>query len=634
MSPDDQREWLEPDGLGGFASGTVAGFRTRRYHALLLAAARPPADRFVLVNGMEVWVDAGSDSFAISCQRYAGGGVYPNPSALLQSFSTQPCPTWVFDLPGFGRLTQEIMVVAGQPLVLARWRTTARRSGRVRVRPLLSGRDYHQLHHENTDFRFAADCEGQAISWQPYSSVLRIYALATGIYRHEPEWYRNFWYREEAARGLDCIEDLASPGIFELALEAEPAALAFSAKPFRAVDAAGLLELAAAEQQQRTKPVLEAAADAYLVVGQTGPTILAGYPWFTDWGRDTMISLRGLCLARGKIDLAVEMLNRWAKTVSQGMLPNYFPDRGEVPAYNSVDAALWFILLVREIEETAPENRSLSALRAAGLNIIDHYMAGTRYGIRMTTDGLLRAGVPGVQLTWMDARVGNQVITPRIGKPVEVEALWINALRAASNWNSALASVFARAVVSFQEKFWNGTFLYDVIEVDHDPTRSDPSFRPNQIFAAGGLPFTLVGPDQAAQIVQTVRERLLTPAGLRSLAPDDTHYHGHYRGGVPERDGAYHQGTVWPWLMGAFLDAWLKWGRPGSEKEAFELFVDPLIQRLDRYGLNHLFEIADGDEPYNPRGCPFQAWSVGELVRILRTHFTSFSATAALLRPQ
>ena len=354
---------------------------------------------------------------------------------------------------------------------------------------------------------------------------------------------------------------------------------------------------------------------------------MAGYPWFTDWGRDTFIALRGLCLATGRLDDAREILLEWAGAVSEGMLPNRFPDRGEEPEYNSVDASLWYVVAVHDYLAAASGRRRVSgadrtALTRAVEAILEGYSRGTRYGIRADTDGLLAAGVPGVQLTWMDAKVGDRVVTPRIGKPVEVQALWINALKIGARLSPRPGGMAEKAAASFAARFWNakGGSLYDVVDCDHVPGTADPRFRPNQIFAVGGLPFALLEGERARRVVDAVEARLWTPLGLRSLAPDDPAYAGRYVGGVAERDGAYHQGTVWPWLVGPFVEAWVRvrGGTAAAKQEARERFLDPLLARMDAAGLGHISEIADGDPPHTPRGCPFQAWSVGEALRLDR----------------
>jgi predicted glycogen debranching enzyme len=373
---------------------------------------------------------------------------------------------------------------------------------------------------------------------------------------------------------------------------------------------------------------LHRAADAYLVKRGSGKTIVAGYPWFTDWGRDTFIALRGICLAADRIDEARQILLEWSGAISEGMLPNRFPDHGEAPEFNSVDASLWFVIAVYDLFDAAARRgieisaSDRSALDSAVNAILTGYADGTRFGIRADDDGLLAAGVPGLQLTWMDARVGNHVVTPRIGKPVEIEALWLNALWLASAQSPRWSALFTRGRASFQKRFWNDAMgaLYDVIDVDHRPGTADSSFRPNQIFALGGLPVVLVSDEQASRALTAVESRLWTPVGLRSLAPTEPGYIGHYGGDVPSRDRAYHQGTVWPWLLTPFVEAWVRvrGGGPRVIADARERFLAPLLGHLDEAGLGHVSEIADGNFPHTPNGCPFQAWSVGEALRLDR----------------
>jgi predicted glycogen debranching enzyme len=419
--------------------------------------------------------------------------------------------------------------------------------------------------------------------------------------------------------------------VFRFDLAAGPAVLALAADGAGLEDDAAALfdRLAAGERVRREgfASPLPRAADAYVVARGRGRTIVAGYPWFTDWGRDTFIALRGLCLATGRLDDARAILLEWAGAVHDGLLPNRFADRGEAPEFNAVDASLWFVVAVHECLEAAVGARSGDAADRARLSaavdaILECHVRGTRHDIRMDADGLLAAGEPGVQLTWMDARVDGRVITPRIGKPVEVQALWINALQIASAWSSRWLAPLARARTSFA-RFWNaeGSCLFDVVDADHVPGANDATFRPNQVLAVGGLPFAVLADDaKARRVVDAVEARLVTPLGLRSLAPDDPAYVGRYEGGVAERDGAYHQGTVWPWLLGPFVDAWVRvrGGTPEAKAEARRRFLDPLLAHLEAAGLGHLPEIADGDPPHTPRGCPFQAWSVGEALRLDR----------------
>jgi len=630
-----EREWLEADGRGGFASGTAAGIRSRRYHALLLVATTPPTGRMVLVNGFDAWVTTPAGTFALSSQFYTPGITHPDGTRRIEKFEAEPWPTWTYRLDDDILVEQEIFVPKGLGVATVCWRLPrSAPSVTLSVRPFLSGRDYHALHHENPEFRFDADETNERVAWHPYDGLPRIIAVSNGGYTHQPDWYRSFQYEQERARGLDFAEDLASPGVFQWNLAGDEAVWILTAEghegdTLRANESAAacVKRLRAAERKRRNFPSrLFRAADAYLVQRQEGKTIVAGYPWFTDWGRDTFIALRGLCLATGRLDEAREILVQWAGTVSEGMLPNRFADAGENPEYNAVDASLWFVVAVHEFREAmkgtkrriAPSDNQV--LRAAVSAILDGYTKGTRYGIRRDTDGLLAAGEPGVQLTWMDAKVGDWVVTPRTGKPVEVQALWLNALKIGSAVSAGLAAAFQQGCESFRTRFWNeaGGYLYDVVDPDHRSGTADATFRPNQILAVGGLPFPLLEGELARRVVDTVEARLLTPLGLRSLAPDDPAYAPHYRGGVRERDSAYHQGTVWPWLLGPFVEAWLRVRGHTTEakREARARFLAPLLQHLDDAGLGHISEVADGDPPHAPGGCFFQAWSVGEALRL------------------
>jgi len=640
MTIDEQHEWLEADGLGGFASGTAAGLRTRRYHALLLTATTPPTGRMVLVNGVEAWVDTPAGSFALTTERYEPGVLHPDGASRIATFTTNPWPTWTFELPDGTRIEHAIVARHGQPAVSLSWRVVAASVDagniRLRARPFLSGRDYHSLHHENGEFQFEPDRSGSAFTWRPYEGVPAIHVLANGHYVHEPEWYRRFRYEAEIARGLDGTEDLASPGAFwfELSTPAELvlATAAPDVDPFPLEADAQLYaaSLRACEAARRAvfPTRLHRSADAYLVARGRGKTIVAGYPWFTDWGRDTFIAMRGICLAADRVDDARRILLEWTGAISDGMLPNRFPDHGEAPEFNSVDASLWFVIAVHDLFESAARGgiaiaaSDRATLERAVDQILAGYTAGTRFGIRLDSDGLLAAGTTGVQLTWMDAKVGDWVVTPRIGKPVEVEALWLNALWFAGQRDRRWLESFERGRVAFADRFWNDSTggLHDVVDVNHEPGAVDASCRPNQIFALGGLPVALVDGDRARRALDLVEQRLWTPVGLRSLAPGEPGYLGHYAGGVLERDGAYHQGTVWPWLLGPFVEAWVRarGDTPAARREAREHFLVPLLRHLDEAGLDHVSEIADGDAPHRPNGCPFQAWSVGEALRLDR----------------
>lgn len=617
-------EWLEADGAGGFASGTANGIRTRRYHALLLIQA--PTGRILLVNGIEAWIDLPTGPVPISSQLYAPNVTHPDGATRIASFTAQPWPTWTYALPDGTTLTQEILVAGGQTCL--RWTRNSATPATLHIRPLLSGRDYHALHHENPAFNFQTEQGPGWVRWRPYPGLPPITAWG-GDWTPGPDWFRQFLYTTEQDRGLDCIEDLAAPGTLSWDL-ARPATLALRPDTAPAWPVSVLMQAEAAERAAQS-PIHRAALQ-YIARTPTRCTVLAGFPWFTDWGRDTFIALRGLLLApttptnettRDRLarqaqtqtnrDLAEQILLAWAAHVDQGMLPNRFPDNDAPPEFNAVDASLWFIIAVHDLLKTGAGPRTTAQLQAACTAIIQGYRQGTRYNIHMDVDALISAGAEGVQLTWMDAKVGDWVVTPRRGKPVEIQALWINALRIAAAWDQPCAALAAQATTSFLTRFPDPATggLRDL--VDGDPNEEN-RIRPNQIFAIGGLPHSILPQALARSTLDLVERTLLTPLGLRTLAPQDPAYRPRYQGSVHDRDGAYHQGTAWPWLLGPFVEAWLRIHQ--NKAEARQRFLPPLYQHLNESGLGHISEVVDGDAPHTPGGCPFQAWSLGELLRI------------------
>lgn len=640
---DHLAEWLEADGLGGFASGTVCGIRTRRYHGLLLAATTPPTGRMMLVNGVEAWAVTSRARFALSSHLYQPGVRHPDGASRLVAFSYRPWPVWTWDLGDGCRVVGELFATSGSPRVVMTWRLEAAhtrgqssvaRGVSIELRPLMSGRDYHSLHHENGAFRFEPERREATLIWRCYDGLPAVTCHTNGAYTHQPQWFRQFLYPVERERGLDDTEDLASPGVLAFAVDRDEAICVWQAgEPSDDVlDPTALTRAVrdwrAAERRRRSRfdTPLAFSADQYVVRRGHGRTIVAGYPWFTDWGRDSFVALRGLCLAQGRLTDARDILLEWSGAVSEGMLPNRFPDAAGTPEYNSVDASLWFIVAASELIQAAAQHpRTLTRaqqmkLQDAVVAILEGYAAGTRYGIHMDTDGLIAAGGKGQQLTWMDARVGDREITPRIGKPVEIQALWLNALHAAAMFDSRWHDHFTRAGLSFSERFWNAErgALFDVVDVDHAAGVNDGTLRPNQILAVGGLPLAAITGVRARSIVDAVECELWTPIGLRSLAPGEPGYTPHYDGDGATRDAAYHQGTSWPWLMGPFVDAWLRTRGYSDEArlQARERFVAPFEAHLDAAGLGHVSEITDAEAPFTPRGCPFQAWSLGELIRM------------------
>lgn len=634
---DDRTEWLETDGLGGFASGTTSGIRARRYHALLMPASTPPTGRLVLVNGVDAFVETSHGTFALSAQRYQPDVVYPDGAAHIASFTAEPWPAWDFILPDGTEVRQEVFIERLSAACWVSWTLLSGDSARLSVRPLLSGRDYHALHRENGAFRFELESCGASLTWRPYDGVPPITLASNGAYEHGPQWYRNFLYVAERERGLDDSEDLASPGRLSWNLDAGSprAVLTLRTRPTCAFPTPGdvrqafdVARTSEAVRRQALGSPQDRAADAYLVQRGAGRTIVAGYPWFTDWGRDTFIAVRGLCLATGRVSDARDILLEWARAVDRGMLPNRFPDRGQAPEFNAVDASLWYAVAVGELLRLADpgvawlDAAQRGALEEAVASIVRGFAAGTRFGIRMDDDGLLAAGEPGQQLTWMDARVGSREITPRIGKPVEVQALWYNAVAVAAARDPQLQHLMNRIRHSFRSRFWDDAagFLADVVDVDHVRGTRDETLRPNQLLAIGGLPLALLGGRPARRVVDLVERELLTPMGLRSLGPRSPHFVAHYIGGPSDRDASYHQGTVWPWLLGPFVEAWVRThgNTTRARATARRRFLEPLSRHLASAGLSHVSEIADGSDPFTPRGCPFQAWSLGEYIRLDR----------------
>lgn len=629
-------EWLETNGRGGFSSGTVAGANTRRYHALLLTARKPPSERIVLVNHLEEWLDIDGQTIPLSTNLYPGA-VHPSGYKRCIEFSTDPWPTWIFDCNGI-TIQREILSIHGRDIVVARWKLVGKKSLRalLKVRPKLTGRDYHGTHHENGSLSTEAQVGSGMVLWQPYSDLPPVRTFHSGGYRHEPDWYRHIQFPIERQRGLDAEEDWWSPGEFTFDLESGSAkTLALTSETIDRLDVAALAkqEKSRRDTVRQAAPVADSlagelwrAADMYISERGMQHTVIAGYPWFTDWGRDTFISLSGLCLVTGRLDIAWQVIASFAALVSEGMVPNRFPDAGEQPEYNTIDASLWFIHAIgRYLAASRDEVRVRETAWPAVKQILDGYRRGTRYGISMDEDGLIMGGVSGAQLTWMDAKVGDWVVTPRHGKPVEIQALWVRALEVGetlargfgeADYAHRCRSDRSKAIASFRERFWHkqGGYLYDVID---GPEGSDASLRPNQLYAIS-LVDELVPHDRAQQILRLVKEQLLTPVGLRTLSPTDSRYRARYEGGVLERDSAYHQGTVWPFLLGSFVTAWIKvYGKNATVLKQARSFLDGIDTHVKEACLGQVSEIFDAEAPHAPRGCYAQAWSVAEPLRAL-----------------
>jgi predicted glycogen debranching enzyme len=645
------REWLETNGLGGFACGTVAGANTRRYHGLLTAALNPPGGRMLLLSKMEETLVIGERRIDLSTNEYGGtieyeAAIHPEGYRYLSGFRLDPFPVFTYEAEGV-KLEKSVFMPAGSNTVQIEYRLLASPAGsksQLELRPLIAFRDYHATTHENAALNPQIQNEKSLVSVQPYAGLPRLYFAHNGeAAAAEGYWYRNFLYRIERERGLDAEEDLFNPLVLRWTLSQQQAAVVIASterQDVRNVAEFRTKELtrrkAVEASAQNSDPFVRAltvAANQFLVRRGDGWTVIAGYPWFTDWGRDTMISLPGLTLFTGNAEIAKCILRNFAGYVDQGMLPNRFVDSGEIAEFNTVDATLWFFEAVRAYAAVTGDYKFIrEELYPVFTSIIDFHIKGTRYNIKVMENGLLNAGAPGTQLTWMDAKVGDWVVTPRSGQPVEIQALWYNALKIMedlaqrfgdSDLREHYSALASKVNESFNHLFWNNekNCLYDVIENG----TADASLRPNQIFAAS-LHYSMLPKDRALAVVKVVERDLLTPVGLRTLAPSDPHYHACYEGDPYSRDSAYHQGTVWPWLLGPFVAAYVRVndGTPAAREHARDL-LRGLEAHLSAAGLGQISEIFDGDAdgvadadaPHLPRGCFAQAWSVAEIMRAL-----------------
>ena len=660
------REWLETNGLGGFASSTIVGLNTRRYHGLLTAATKPPVGRMVLLSKFEEALIIDGRRYDLSANQYPGV-VHPQGFQMQTGFRLDPFPIFTYEVEGI-EIEKSVFMVQGENTTVVQYelKNGALPDGRatapikLEIRPLVSFRDYHSTTHENSSLNSHVEIEDGQASVSPYADLPTLYfAHDAGEIETHGDWYRNFEYRVEQERGLDFHEDLFNPfgitfAIDQTALPKKSGVLISIIASTKRRDAQQADAYRAAEIKRRKTMVrsaphdndlvraLTVAADQYIVARGEQKTIIAGYHWFADWGRDTMIALPGLTLATGRYDIAKSILLEFAKHVDQGMLPNRFPDAGETPEYNTVDATLWFFEAVRAlVRYTKDFDFVRENLYEVLRDIVDWHVHGTRYSIHVDTDGLLFSGEPGVQLTWMDAKVGDWVVTPRTGKAVEIQALWYNALRVMESLAEKFGdeanekkykTMAACARKSFNELFWNEQLgcLYDVVNSDE----RDASIRPNQVLAIS-LTNSMVSKARAKSILRLVERELLTPRGLRTLSPNDSRYIGRYEGDPRSRDGSYHQGTVWPWLMGSYITAYLKtFGEDAGRRFATEWlknFNDDLTEAC----LGQVSEIFDGDSPHTPRGCVAQAWSIAELLRaavedVYTTMPTGLAATMSM----
>jgi predicted glycogen debranching enzyme len=633
-----QLEWLETNGIGGFACSTISGANTRRYHGLLTAATRPPLGRVTMLSKFEEVLTIDGEVFELSSNQYPNA-VHPKGFRYQTSFELKPFPVWTFNIKGI-EIERKIFMVHGANTTVCGWRVRSKVAGkdadiRLELKPLLSFVDYHHLQRATSEINAGYVASENCVLVNPFARTPELFFNHNALdLTRTGHWYHNFQYPIEKERGFDFSEDLFQP--FTLTFDLKKTATVIVSTKQQNYSNAGefeekeierreeLIEIAGAEDDFTKQLVL--AADQFIVKRGEGETIIAGYPWFSDWGRDTMIALSGLTLSTKREGIAKNILREYGRHISQGMIPNRFPDEGETPEYNTVDATLWYFEAIRGfIDKTGDHDFVRDELYEKLVEIIYWHRRGTRFNIKMDEDGLLFAGEKGWQLTWMDAKIGDDVFTPRIGKPVEIQALWYNALK----FMQTLAKEFRdrdghhqyrqmanKAKRSFNKEFWNkeDECLFDFINGDE----RNNDVRPNQIFAVS-LKHSMLSMYRAKKVVQKVEKELFTPVGLRSLSRDNAQYQGIYIGDPYKRDSSYHQGTVWAWLMGAFIKS-LERTYPKGRKH--KQYVDKILEGFQNHlrdeGIGQISEIFDGDEPHEPRGCFAQAWSVAEILRVIK----------------
>lgn len=643
----EELEWLETNGLGGWSGSTITGCNTRRYHGLLIAATNPPTERMGLVSKLDETIILGEERFDLGTNKY-GDVIHPKGFQYLHSFSKEFFPQWIYELKGT-RLKKTIGMIYGENTTIIFYDVlNSDRPFKMELLPLVSARSYHSLQHAQNNICAKVNFENGIFSTQPHHDSPVIFISVPGAtFRHQPSWYYNFNYAVELYRGQDFKEDLFNHGRFTVELkEGDSLGIIISTEDPTNRNALELIDkeisrrksLTRFEPEDETLRQLILAADQFIVrrniptekkshsSNKEGATIIAGYHWFTDWGRDTMISLPGLCLVTGRHDDAKKILAAFANSVSMGMVPNRFQDNGKGPEYNTVDGTLWFFIAVyKYFLATGDTDFILQEMLPVLKNIIEWHCKGTRYNIHETEDALLFSGEVGVQLTWMDAKTGDWVVTPRIGKPVEVNALWYNTLciyeqlLRLNNEQEESKKFREKAILTnknFNLKFWNNNLgcLYDVVDEDV----KDETIRPNQLFAIS-LPFALLEDEKAKKILKIVTEKLYTPVGLRSLPADHPDYVGIYGGSPLQRDSAYHQGTVWSWLLGPYIDSIIKTNNVEGLNHASEI-INRFKYHLNEGGIGSVSEIFDGDAPHHPRGCIAQAWGVAELLRVIKEY--------------
>ena len=652
-SADLNREWIVTNGLGGYASGTIAGLNTRRFHGWLIAALPAPFGRMMMMNQIEETLRIEDRSYQLTADNLSYATRTDTVSPFLKSFRLENgLPVFTYASDDF-TLEKRICMVHTQNTTYICYLLLEGNAARLELRPAIDIRPHEGSlsgpRHE--DYRFSAVSDGYELAVSSDLPPLRLAWLGDSTsFQLALQNVTELRYRIEQSRGYDWKGNLWSPGWFSADLSrSHTASFVISTEPWDRVNALSPEEAFAAEGERRRRLLRAAppaarsgiaaelvlAADQFLIapmgraadavqahsIGDEVRTIIAGYHWFTDWGRDTMISLEGLTIATGRTREAEYILRSFAKYIRDGLIPNMFPEGKTAGLYNTADASLWYFHAADRYLRATEDSETLEVLLPRLLDIIDWHKKGTLFDIKVDpSDGLLHQGADGFQLTWMDAKVGDWVVTPRRGKAVEINALWYNALCVAASWLELVgdtgrarkvSSAAARVYESFNARYWSSEhgYCFDVIDGEGG---EDSSLRPNQVFGIS-LPHPVLAEDKWKPVLMVVKERLLTPYGLRSLAPGDANYKPRYDGDLLARDGAYHQGTVWAWLIGPFFDAWLR-AYPGDWETARTLLAS-FDTEMSQAGIGTISEVFDAEAPFDPRGCIAQAWSVAEVLR-------------------
>jgi predicted glycogen debranching enzyme len=630
-----KREWIIGNGLGGYASSTVIGAGTRTYHGLLVAAPKNSPGRVLLLSSLDEEISISEQVYQLATHKYPAT-VYPMGFNYLSKFILSPFPLWVYQTDAF-TVKKKIFMVHNRNTSCVLYDIRCRKEGALlKIFPLINSRDFH-FTTRSADLSFLQKTNPMGVELE--SSNGFTFSLSSNLQYHpDPKWYYNFEYDAEKKRGLSFQEDNFNPGYFEskLKLGTSRFFIAASTENMSSFNLEQVDELYTREVYRQnllafnsrlTEPFaleLLRATDHFVIKNPSSgdTTLIAGYHWFADWGRDTMISLPGLLLVPHRFEEAKYILKNFAEHCRKGLIPNAFLALGGEPIYNTVDSSLWFIHTIGRYFAYTKDLLFLSEIWDTVDSIINNYRKGTDFGINMDSDYLIRQGP---QLTWMDAKIGEWAVTPRAGKACEINALWYNALKTASNLGTFLGKdissyeTLATGVASnFENVFWNQetSCLFDLVSQDEAGNQiKDPAIRPNQIFAVS-LPYTMLSPEREKSIVSRVEKDLLTPFGLRTLSRDHPSYAGHYQGGPEARDLAYHNGTVWPWLLGAYVKAHRKVNNYSKNSlEDMRALLQGFDMHLKAAGIGTISEVFDGDYPYSPGGCISQAWSVAEILR-------------------